>query len=106
MGAGELANGQARPCPGRPLATPLGVRRAAIAVVGFSVLLLGVALLVVPIPGTSVIVIPLGLAILSREFAWARRLRGWSTAAVRRTWASVRRLLGPRSLPPVVAHRR
>ena len=77
----------------------------AIAVAGFSVLLLGVALLVVPIPGTTVIVIPLGLTILAREFAWARRLRDWSTDGLRRTWAGLRRSLGPRSLLPVTAHR-
>jgi len=65
------------------------VRRVAIAVAGFSVLIFGVALLVVPVPGTSVVVISLGLAILAREFSWAQRLLDWLTAAVRRTcrWA-------------------
>jgi len=73
------------------LVTPR-VRRVAIAIAGFSVLIFGVALIVVPIPGTSIVVIPLGLAILAREFRWARRLLGWSTAAVKRVWAGVRRL--------------
>lgn len=45
-------------------------RRVVIAVVGATVLLLGVIMLVTPGPG--LIVIPLGLAILSIEFAWAR----------------------------------
>jgi hypothetical protein len=36
------------------------------------VLLIGIALLV--LPGPAFIVIPLGLAILAVEFAWARRL--------------------------------
>lgn len=46
-------------------------RRIAIAVAGGTVLALGVALLV--LPGPAFIVIPLGLAILAVEFAWARR---------------------------------
>lgn len=47
-------------------------RRLVIAVVGVTVLLLGIALIV--LPGPAFIVIPLGLAILAAEFAWARRL--------------------------------
>lgn len=47
-------------------------RRLVIAVVGVTVLLIGIALLV--LPGPAFIVIPLGLAILAVEFAWARRL--------------------------------
>jgi len=81
------------------------LRRAAIALAGFGVLLLGVALLVVPIPGTTVVVIPLGLTILAKEFAWARRLRDWSTDGLRRTWATLRHLFGARPLAPVTAHR-
>lgn len=45
-------------------------RRIAVIVVGFTVLLLGVIMLVTP--GPAVIVIPVGLAILGLEFAWAR----------------------------------
>lgn len=41
-------------------------------VVGGGVLLLGVVLIVTP--GPAFIVIPLGLAILATQFAWARRL--------------------------------
>ena len=77
------------------------LRRGAIAVAGFSVLILGVALLVVPVPGTSMVVIPLGLAILAREFRWARRLRDWLTAAVRRTWANLRRRFARRTVGPL-----
>lgn len=47
------------------------VRRLVILVLGGTVLLFGVALLV--LPGPAFIVIPLGLAILAVEFAWARR---------------------------------
>ncbi|MCE2392156.1 MAG: PGPGW domain-containing protein [Proteobacteria bacterium] len=49
-----------------------GVRRLLVAVVGATVVLIGVALLV--LPGPAVLVIPAGLAILATEFAWARRL--------------------------------
>ena len=45
-------------------------RRIAIAVVGITVLVVGVALIV--LPGPAFVVIPIGLAILSVEFAWAR----------------------------------
>ncbi len=45
-------------------------KRIAIAVVGTTVLLVGIALIV--LPGPALIVIPIGLAILSVEFAWAR----------------------------------
>jgi uncharacterized protein (TIGR02611 family) len=48
------------------------VKRVAIAVAGFTVLLAGVAMIV--LPGPAIIVIPAGLAILALEFAWARRL--------------------------------
>ncbi|MGB5164291.1 MAG: PGPGW domain-containing protein [Woeseiaceae bacterium] len=45
-------------------------RRIVIGVVGATVLVLGVIMLVTP--GPALIVIPVGLAILSLEFAWAR----------------------------------
>ena len=45
-------------------------RRIAVAIVGFSVLLVGIAMLV--LPGPAFVVIPVGLGILSLEFAWAR----------------------------------
>jgi uncharacterized protein (TIGR02611 family) len=57
--------------PRHPVAiTYKWARRIAIAVVGFTVLLVGVAMLVLPGPG--LIVIPVGLGILGIEFAWAR----------------------------------
>lgn len=40
-------------------------------ILGFSVLLVGIALLV--LPGPAIVVIPIGLAILATEYAWARR---------------------------------
>lgn len=46
-------------------------RRVVVAVVGGTVVLLGVAMLV--LPGPALLVIPVGFAILGVEFAWARR---------------------------------
>jgi tellurite resistance protein TerC len=45
-------------------------KRVAIGVVGGSVLIVGVAMIV--LPGPAFIVIPVGLGILGLEFAWAR----------------------------------
>ena len=45
-------------------------RRVVVAVVGVTVVLIGVVMLLTPGPG--LVVIPLGLAILSIEFAWAK----------------------------------
>ena len=47
-------------------------KRLIIAVVGITVLLLGIAFIF--LPGPAFVVIPVGLAILATEFAWARRL--------------------------------
>ncbi len=46
------------------------VRRIIVSVIGVTVLLIGIALLV--LPGPAFIVIPIGLAILATEYAWAR----------------------------------
>ena len=45
-------------------------KRVITAIIGMTVLLFGIALLV--LPGPAFIVIPIGLAILATEFAWAR----------------------------------
>ena len=47
------------------------VKRVIVSVVGATVLLIGVALLI--LPGPAFIVIPVGLAIPASEYAWARR---------------------------------
>ncbi|MCZ6747494.1 MAG: PGPGW domain-containing protein [Acidobacteria bacterium] len=41
-------------------------------IIGITIILIGIALLVLPGPGTLVII--LGLALLGTEFIWARRL--------------------------------
>src|SRR5882724_7245975 len=47
------------------------IKRVIVSVVGATVLLIGVALLV--LPGPAFVVIPVGLAILATKYAWARR---------------------------------
>jgi tellurite resistance protein TerC len=48
------------------------LRRLVVAVVGLTLVALGLALLV--LPGPAFVVIPSGLAVLAIEFGWARRL--------------------------------
>lgn len=62
------------------------VRKTIVAVIGSTVVLFGLALIV--LPGPAVIVVPLGLAILATEFAWARRLikRGGHVWGKARPW--------------------
>jgi tellurite resistance protein TerC len=60
-------------------------RKIIVAVLGSTILALGIALIV--LPGPAVIVIPLGLTILATEFLWARRL-------LRRVKHGTKRLLG------------
>jgi hypothetical protein len=55
---------------------PAPLRKLIVAVIGLTILLLGV--LMIALPGPAFIVIPVGLGVLATEFAWARR-------AVRRT---------------------
>ena len=65
------------------------VRKTIVAVIGSTVVLFGLALVI--LPGPAVLVVPLGLALLATEFAWARRLvrRGgvaWGRARRKRWW--------------------
>ena len=46
-------------------------RRIVISIMGVTVVLIGIAMLVLPGPG--LVVIPVGLAILATEYAWAHR---------------------------------
>ncbi len=48
------------------------VKRILVAIFGSTILLIGIAMIV--LPGPAVLVIPLGLAILATEFLWARKL--------------------------------
>lgn len=63
-------------------------KRLIIAVIGFTVLLIGLAMIV--LPGPAIVVIPIGLAILATEYVWARRLldRVKSSASSVKGWVS------------------
>jgi tellurite resistance protein TerC len=63
------------------------IRRVVIAIVGGTVLLTGIAMVV--LPGPAVVVIPAGLAILAMEFAWAKHWLHKARDAVNRTRNSV-----------------
>ena len=66
------------------------VRKVAVGIAGFSVLAAGLALIV--LPGPAIVVIPLGLAILAKEFPWARSLLDWLKSTVRRIWLRTTRI--------------
>lgn len=89
----EMTN-EATPRPARPTwsdrlagitaairSLPRPVRVVAVASVGGTVLLAGVAMLVLPGPG--IVAILAGLAILATEFVWARRVLDRSKAAAK-----------------------
>ena len=50
---------------------PAPLRKLIVGVIGGTIVLIGVAMIV--LPGPAFIVIPLGLALLATEFAWAKR---------------------------------
>ena len=50
---------------------PKPMRRVIVGVIGGTILLIGIAMIV--LPGPAIVVIPLGLAILATEYIWARR---------------------------------
>jgi len=47
-------------------------KKLVIVVIGFTILIVGIAMIV--LPGPAIIVIPIGLAILATEFVWARNI--------------------------------
>jgi len=75
-------------------------RRIVVAVIGGTILLLGVAMVV--LPGPAIVVIPVGLGVLGLEFAWARhwlrKLRSTATDVVNRVRGRPRAGFEP--LPP------
>jgi tellurite resistance protein TerC len=81
--------------PRHPIAvTYKWARRIAIAVVGSTVLAVGVIMLV--LPGPALIVIPIGLGILGLEFAWARH---WLRTIKERSRSIVESVSGTRPKP-------
>ena len=61
-------------------------RRIVVAVIGGTILVIGIAMVI--LPGPAIIVIPIGLGVLGLEFAWARfwlrKLRVTATDMVNR----------------------
>jgi uncharacterized protein (TIGR02611 family) len=80
--------------------------RALVAVVGFSIIAAGIAL--IPLPGPGWLIVFAGLALLATEFVWAERLLGFARTQVR-SWTDwvkrqslvVRALIGLLSLAVV-----
>jgi uncharacterized protein YhhL (DUF1145 family) len=51
------------------LRTAVQAKKLIIIVTGFTILMIGIAMIV--LPGPAIIVVPLGLGLLSTEFVWA-----------------------------------
>lgn len=62
-------------------------KRVIVTVVGFTVLFLGIAMIV--LPGPAIVVIPVGLAILAGEFVWAKKLLDKVKSKVKSTKDSI-----------------
>ena len=59
------------------------LKRIFIAIAGFTILLIGVLLVVTP--GPAILVIPAGLAVLATEFVWAENLLNKFKSKLKRT---------------------
>lgn len=74
-----------------------GLRRVVVTLLGFLVVMVGLALLVLPGPG--LLVVALGFAILGTEFLWAWRMKRYvqnkARHAGRRAWRSRGRFIPP-----------
>ena len=66
------------------------IRKLVYSVLGTTILLVGIVMIV--LPGPAFIVIPLGLAVLASEYAWARRI-------IRRGRVFIGRRVGKRKPP-------
>ena len=60
-------------------------RKCVVAIMGGTVLLIGIIMIVTP--GPAIVVIPTGLAILATEFAWAKHYKN----RLEEKWAQLRR---------------
>lgn len=67
-----------------------GVRRAGIFIVGLAVLVVGLILIPLPIPG-GVVVALAGVAIWAREFEWAQHLLVWLRGQAIKRWRALPR---------------
>jgi uncharacterized protein (TIGR02611 family) len=75
-------------------------KRVAITVVGFVLILAGLALSLPGIPGPGILVIIAGLAVLATEYAWARRVLDRARDQARRATERIRRARRRGSSPP------
>lgn len=61
-------------------------RRIVVAVIGGTIIAIGIAMIV--LPGPAIVVVPIGLGVLGMEFAWARywlrKLRATATSMINR----------------------
>ncbi len=73
-------------------------RRVVVAIVGGSVVVVGILMIV--LPGPAILVIPAGLAILGIEFAWARRWLRKVKAKTQETMDYFNRNSSDKSPPP------
>lgn len=64
------------------------MKRFFVALIGGTVIVIGIALLVLPGPG--ILIIGLGLAILASEFIWARRVLRKARGAVKKAGHRIR----------------
>lgn len=69
------------------------LRKTFIGIAGGTVIVFGIALVV--LPGPASIVIPLGIAILATEFAWARRVLKRGRMIVQKVRARAETTRGP-----------
>ena len=75
------------------------IRRVVSTVVGGTILILGAALLFVPIPGSGPVVILGGLAILGTEYAWARRWLRKGRMMAKKALTQTQKILAPKEKP-------
>ena len=75
------------------------IRRVVSTVVGGTILVLGAALVFVPIPGSGPVVILGGLAILGTEYAWARRWLRKARMMAKKAVSQTQKILAPKEKP-------
>lgn len=71
------------------------LRKLLVGVIGFTIVAIGLCLIV--LPGPAILVVPIGFAILATEFAWARRVWRRGKILVERVRGGGRMKMGTRS---------
>jgi tellurite resistance protein TerC len=65
------------------------IKKLIVAVIGFTILAIGIVMII--FPGPAFIVIPIGLSILATEFVWARKAMDKVKDRIKRTKDSISR---------------